>query len=59
MGKLREKEGGGLQGGFASIKGGFAAPDDSTNNIINCTNTANCTQTTNNFHCSNTGACFM
>jgi hypothetical protein len=59
MNKLQEKTDGTLQGGFASIKGGFAAEDDGTNASIGCKNTGDCTKSTNLYGCSNTGVCLM
>ena len=59
MDKLQGKTDGTLQGGFASIKGGFMNADDSTNSSIGCSNTGNCTKSTNNFGCSNTGVCLL
>ena len=58
MAKLQEQKDGTLQGGFASIRGGFNT-FDSTNE--SCSNTVKCTQSTNTGdpHCSNTGTCFF
>lgn len=59
MDKLQEKKDGTLQGGFASIKGGFTYAD-STNEGA-CSNSGNCTRTTNTGTptCSNSGTCFF
>ena len=60
MDKLQEKENGTLKGGFAAIKGGYKAFDDSTNsNTSGCSNTHDCTHSTNTVTCSNSGTCFM
>ncbi|WP_205510376.1 hypothetical protein [Longitalea arenae] len=59
MDKLQEKDGT-LQGGFASIKGGFNVTYDSENKS-NCTNSGDCTRTTNTGTptCVNSGTCFF
>ena len=58
MEKLQEMKDGVLHGGFASVKGGFSAVLDSTNDGVNCTNSHDCTKSTNTLNCSN-GICFM
>jgi len=60
MEKLQEKKDGTLQGGFASIKGGFNNTLLSTNDSPKgCSNTGDCTGTTNTTGCVNTKSCFM
>ena len=58
MKDLQEQKDGKLQGGFASIKGGFHAADDGTNVSIGYTNTHNCLASTNLYGCTNSGVCF-
>lgn len=53
---LREKKDGTLEGGFASIKGGFS-PLLSDND--HCTNTSDCTHSTNTPTCTNTKTCLV
>ncbi|WP_205510367.1 hypothetical protein [Longitalea arenae] len=55
MNKLQEKKDGHLEGGFASIKGGY-----NYSNTVNeyCSNTGNCTQYTN-FCPGNPGVCVI
>jgi len=57
--QLQEKSDGTLQGGFAAIKGGFKAFDDSTNDGVRCTNSSDCTHSTNIVNCTNSGTCFV
>jgi len=58
--KLKEKNDGTLEGGFASIKGGFITQADSTNQNWGCTNASNCTSSTNiGAGCTNSGTCIM
>ncbi|WP_205510369.1 hypothetical protein [Longitalea arenae] len=58
MEKLQEKNDGTLQGGFASIRGGFSF-SDSTNQ--SCSNTKDCTKSTNTGTptCTNYNTCLM
>jgi hypothetical protein len=59
MDKLQELNEGTLQGGFTSIKGGFAAFELSTNDNWGCTNAKNCVGSTNTGQgCTNDGVCF-
>lgn len=55
---LQEKNDGTLEGGFASIKGGFNTTLGFSNDFI-CTNSNDCTHSTNNSFCSNTGKCIL
>ena len=59
MEKLQEKKDGTLQGGFASIKGGFHATLYSTNADMPCSNTGDCSSSTNTHGCVNSKTCFM
>ena len=59
MDRLQEKKDGTLQGGFASIRGGFHETEDTTNSLPGCTNNGDCTKVTNRWGCVNNGTCFM
>jgi hypothetical protein len=57
---LKERKDGTLQGGFASLKGGFQSDLLTTNDHPGgCTNTKDCTKTTNAWGCVNSGICFI
>jgi hypothetical protein len=70
--KLQQNDNGTWQGGFGSVRGGFAtdpitpANGDScsnpgtctSTNIVGCTNSGDCKGTTDQLACSNTGFCF-
>lgn len=54
MSILEEKKDGTLEGGFASIRGGYGSLL-STN--TGCSNTTDCSHSTNTMDCTNTGTC--
>jgi hypothetical protein len=59
MSSLQERQDGTLEGGFASIKGGYNDVPFSTNE--SCSNTVDCRLSSNTGTpvCSNTGTCIM
>jgi hypothetical protein len=61
MNQLQQNRDGTLQGGFATIKGGFKRLDDDfQTNERGCTNTKDCSHDTNILaSCTNTGTCIM
>jgi hypothetical protein len=59
MAKLRENQKGVLEGGFASLKGGFASAFENGSNFTGCTNSGDCRTSTNSSSCVNVGTCLM
>jgi hypothetical protein len=57
---LNKGDDGRLQGGYASLKGGFNATSFGTNNYDQCTNITGCNPATNiTTVCFNPGTCFI
>ena len=60
MDQLQQNRDGFLQGGFATIKGGFKRSDDDFQTNNGCTNTRDCSNATNVLAtCTNSGTCIM
>lgn len=56
LASLQEKNDGTLNGGFASIKGGFSLSAVALNSLTTCNNSGTCSST-NTFNCVNSGDC--